>query len=259
MPGDKVEFMNTSMTEKDFIFGTRPVLEAIESGAQFNKILIQRDLKNEHIHQIRQLAKTHDIYCQTVPPEKLSRFTRKNHQGIIGLISPIRFQNTEELVPRLFEEGKTPLLVILDGVTDVRNLGSIARSAEALGAHGIIVPDKESALINGDAVKASAGALFNLPVCRERHFGNILEFLSQSGIRLVACSEKADDLAFTSDLQGPLALVMGSEESGIHAKTMERCDVHVKIPLSGKTASLNVAVATGMMLYEVSRQRSINE
>lgn len=241
---------------EDFIFGLRPVEEALRSDKTIDKILISRDLKGTSIQEIRQLCKSKNVQLKSVPEEKLYRITRKNHQGIIAFLSPIEFDSIEEVLPQLFEQGKNPLLVILDGVTDVRNFGSIVRTAECMGAHAIIIPGRNSVAINADAVKTSAGAIFNIPICKEVHFGSILEFIQNSGCQLVACSEKATTLIQNVDFNKPTAIIMGDEGEGIHEKTLDRCDVHVGIEMAGKTSSLNVAIATGMILYEASKHRS---
>jgi len=241
--------------ENDFIFGIRPVEEALKSDKTIDKILISRDLRGETLKTIRSLSKIKNVQVKQVPDEKLFRITRKNHQGIIAFISPVEFYSIEEILPDLFASGKDPLILILDGVTDVRNFGSMLRTSECMGVDAVIIPARSTVAVNADVVKTSAGSVFNIPICKEVHFGSILDFIKGSGCQLVACSEKANkDMNFT-DLTGPLAIVMGDEGEGIHEKTLERCDNHARIPMSGKTGSLNVAVSTGMVLYEVTRQR----
>jgi 23S rRNA (guanosine2251-2'-O)-methyltransferase len=243
-------------TDNELIFGTRPVLEALESGLPVEKVFVANTLRREMVRNLRQKAKLTGAVVQEVPLQKLDRLTPHNHQGVAALVSPVPFVPLTELLDSLAEKGKTPLLVIADGITDVRNLGSIIRTAEALGADGLIMPARDAAPVNAEAVKASAGAAYKLPLCREKHFGAALQMLAEQGIDLVACTEKANKEIWYQNLTGPIALVVGSEELGIHEKTMERCKYAVRIPLCGETASLNVAVATGIALGEAIRMRS---
>lgn len=242
---------------ENYIFGLRPLLEALEKGERPEKVLIQTGLIGENYQQVFQIIRQEKIPFQMVPVEKLNRVTRKNHQGVIAFVSLISYQPLQELLPMIYEQGELPLLILLDRVTDVRNLGAIARSAECFGVHALVIPDKGSAPVNADAIKTSAGALSRLPVCRE---GNILEtiaFLKASGIRVVAASEKSRQDLFQADLQGPLAIIMGSEDRGVSPLLLKMADQTVSIPMTGKTASLNVSVAAGILLYEVSRQRLV--
>lgn len=238
------------------IFGIRPVMEAIREGKNIEKILIQKGLRGENFQELFQLVRERGVYYQHVPIEKLNRLTRKNHQGVFAFLSDAEFIAVEDLVPSLFEQGLTPLLVVLDRVTDVRNLGAIARTAECMGAHGLVVPERGSAPMGPDAVKTSAGALQILPVCRERNLKNTLRYLKESGFTLVACTEKGKEPLFKANFTGPLALVMGSEEDGISPEYLKLCDTQVLIPMTGKVSSLNVSVAAGMLLYEIARQRT---
>jgi len=196
-----------------------------------------------------------EIPLQMVPREKLDRMTRANHQGVIGFISPVTFQPIEEVLQRVYESGRDPFLLILDRVTDVRNFGAICRTAECAGMDAVIIPSRGSARVGGDAMKTSAGALMNLPVCRSNNLKDTLEYLKNSGIRLVACTEKTETSLFNVALEGPMGIVMGSEEDGISPEYLKKCDVRVKIPMFGKTESLNVSVATALVVYEVLRQR----
>ncbi|MBD79888.1 MAG: 23S rRNA (guanosine(2251)-2'-O)-methyltransferase RlmB [Crocinitomicaceae bacterium] len=239
----------------DFIFGLHPVQEALKANKTIDKILISRDLKGESVRMIRGLSKSNQVQVKQVPEEKLNRITRKNHQGIIAFISPVDFHSIEDLLPTLFSSNKDPLLLILDGVTDVRNFGSMLRTAECMGVDAVIMPARNSVAINADVVKTSTGAIYNIPICKEIHFGSVLQYISESGCKLIACSEKAKKELKESDLTGPIAIIMGDEGSGIDDKTLGRCNDHIKIPMSGKTGSLNVAVSTGMVLYEVVRQK----
>ncbi|MBW6499328.1 MAG: 23S rRNA (guanosine(2251)-2'-O)-methyltransferase RlmB [Bacteroidales bacterium] len=241
---------------ENFIFGIRPLLEALEKGEKPEKVLLQQGMSGENYQQLFNIIRSEKIPYQMVPIEKLNRVTRKNHQGVIAYISIISYQPLQELLPMIYEQGELPLLVLLDRVTDVRNLGAIARSAECFGAHAIVIPDKGSAPVNADAIKTSAGALSRLPVCRE---GNILEtiaFLKESGIKVVAATEKTKQSLFEADFGGPLAIIMGSEDRGISFSVLKMADEAVSIPMKGSIASLNVSVAAGIMLSEAHRQRS---
>lgn len=243
-------------TDNEIIFGTRPVLEALESGLPVEKVFVANTLRRDMVRNLRQKAKLTGAVVQEVPLQKLDRLTPHNHQGVAALVSPVPFVPLSELLDKLAEANTKPLLVIVDGITDVRNLGSIIRSAEALGAHGLIMPARDAAPVNAEAVKVSAGAAYKLPLCREKHFGAAMQMLIDQGIDLVACTEKANKDIWFQNLTGPIALVLGSEESGIHEKTLERCRYSVRIPLSGQIASLNVGVAAGIAIGEVMRQRN---
>lgn len=241
-----------SPTNKEFVFGTQSVAEAIRSGQEIDKILVQRELG---MSEIVKLAEEREIPVQRVPLEKLNRITRKNHQGVIGFISAINYVQLHNVVSGIFEKGETPLLLLLDRITDVRNFGAIARSAECMGVHAIVVPARGAAQINSDALKTSSGALSHLPVCREANFFNTLKYLQESGVQIVACTEKTNQATFEIDFTTPTAILMGSEEDGISPDLLRRADAIAKIPMAGKVESLNVSVATGMILYEALRQR----
>ena len=246
------------MTHKeDLVYGIHPVLEAFEAGKEVNKVFIRRDLGGEHVGKIKKLCRESTIPFQIVPKEKLDRLTRKNHQGVIASISPVFFTEVENVLPTVYEKGKTPLILILDRVTDVRNFGSICRTAECLGVDAVVVPSRGAALVNGDAVKTSAGALMKLPVCRVDNLKGTITFLRNSGLSVVSCTEKASDLVHEFDYNGPTAIIMGSEEDGVSEAYLKLSDGKVKIPMSGTVDSLNVAVAAGIVLGEVTRQRVI--
>jgi 23S rRNA (guanosine2251-2'-O)-methyltransferase len=241
--------------ESGLTFGTHPVIEAIRSGKEIEKILIQQGLRSENYHELMQLVKEKKIPFQFVPAEKLNRVTARNHQGIIAFVSPVEFQHAEDIVPMLYEMGKQPLLLILDRVTDVRNFGAIVRTAECAGVDAIIIPARGSAQINADAVKTSAGALFRVPVCRSHNLKSTIDFLKDSGIKIIACTEKARENYFTPDFTEPVAVMMGSEEDGISGEYLKKADQSVLIPMKGDIASLNVSVAAGIILFEAARQR----
>ncbi len=237
------------------IFGIRAVIEAVDSGKDLEAIYVQRGLSGGLFLELRALLKDKQINYQQVPVEKLNRITRKNHQGVIGIISPVSYQRIEDIVPTIFEKGETPLVLMLDGVTDVRNLGAIARTAECAGVHAIVVPVKGSAQINADAIKTSAGALFKIPVCRHDNLQKASQFLRESGLQIVACTEKTSDLIYAVDMSAPTAIVMGSEEDGISNEIIRTADHLAKIPMAGEIASLNVSVSAGIIIYEALRQR----
>ena len=241
----------------DMIFGLRPIMEALSAGRTLEKIFLLRGTKNSLVADISSAARAAGIPVQQVPGEKLDGLTRKNHQGAVAYVSPIDFAPLDGLVSGLFEEGKVPFLLLLDRITDVRNFGAIARTAECLGVQAIVVPGRGAAQINGDALKTSAGALNLLPVCRENDLRASIEFLQQSGVLVVACTEKADEVvgAQTTDFSGPIAVLMGSEEDGISPELLRMADVKLRVPMTGQIQSLNVSVAAGIMLFEVARQR----
>lgn len=234
------------------VFGVQSVLETLRSEKEIDKIMIQREFGHP---EVEKLAKERDIPTQRVPVEKLNRVTGKNHQGVIAFLSEVNYAKLSNIVADAFESGDVPLLLMLDRITDVRNFGAIARTAECQGAHGIVMPTRGGAQINADAMKTSSGALNHLPVCRENDLTLAVRELQQSGFQVVACTEKAEAYLFDTDLKLPTVIVMGSEEDGISESILAQCDAVVKIPMSGKVESLNVSVATGMMLYEVTRQR----
>lgn len=243
------------MEKENFIYGLHPVTEAIKSGKEIDRVLFKKGLQGAFSAELLQLVRTHDIPFQFVPQEKLDRITRKNHQGVIALVSEISYQTLENLVQMVFEEGKNPLFLILDGITDVRNFGAIGRTAECAGVHGIIIPMQGSAQINEEAVRTSTGALLRIPVCREKSLKAAARFLKESGIMLIAASERAENTCFNEDYSKPLAIIMGSEETGISPELLRSCDQIVKIPMQGEISSLNVSVAAGVLLFEVVRQR----
>ena len=237
------------------VFGTRAVIEAIRSGKEIESLFVQKGLSGALFNELKAVLKEHNLTYQQVPVEKLNRLTAKNHQGIIAYISPIVYQPLQEVIPMIYERGESPLVVVLDRITDVRNFGAIARTVECAGAHALIIPLKGSAQVNPDAIKTSAGALYNIPVCRELNLKDAIQFLKESGLQIVACTEKTSDEIYDVDLSGPIAIIMGSEEDGISGEYLKLADSKVSIPLQGEIASLNVSVSTGVVLYEALRQR----
>lgn len=243
------------MKKENQIYGLRPVIEAIKSGKEIDKILFQKGLKGTIYNELRTLAINKNIAIQFVPVEKLNRITRKNHQGIVAYISLINYYNIEDILPMVYEKGETPLFLILDRITDVRNIGAISRTAECAGVQAIIIPDKGSAQINADAIKSSAGALHLVNIVKSRNLKNTIKYLKDSGIQIVACTEKSDDYYYSTDFTIPTAIIMGSEENGISNDLLNISDCKVKIPVKGEIESLNVSVASAVIVYEAVKQR----
>jgi len=254
-----INYKNKQRPEKDMIFGIRSVIEAIHAGKEIDKILIRRDMTSELSRELFAVLNGLPVPLQYVPLEKLNKMTGKNHQGAIAFISPVIYQRIEDIIPSIYEEGRMPFIVVLDGVTDVRNFGAIARTCECAGVDAIVIPTKGGASINADAVKTSAGALLSIPICREANLGNALKFIQSSGIKLVAASEKATENYTQVDMSEPIAIVMGSEDEGVSPDYLRLCDKVVSINMLGKIKSLNVSVAAGVLIYEVVRQRSVVE
>ncbi len=238
------------------IFGTRPVMEAILAGRQLDKVMIRKGAEGALLQEVRTLCRQHRIQVQEVPIEKLNRVTKnQNHQGIVAVASPIEYADLTEVMEELKQREEVPLIVVFDGVTDVRNFGGIARSAECAGAHALVVPIKNSAPVNADAIKTSAGALNLIPVCRVGSIRNTLRFLQENGLQVIAATEKSNTLLYETDLSRPTALVMGSEDAGISNEVLKMCDVKLAIPLMGQIGSLNVSAAAAVLLFEAVRQR----
>lgn len=245
------------MKEKEMIFGIRAVIEAVEAGKDMDKVLVKRELSGELFLELQELLRRYEIPMQKVPVERIDRITRKNHQGVIAFTSAVTYQKLENVVPLLYEEGKTPLILVLDGVTDVRNFGAIARTCEVAGVDAIVIPERGSVSVNADAIKTSAGALHSIPVCREKSLKEAIVFLKNSGIKVVAATEKAASFYTETDFSVPAAIVMGSEDAGVAPEHLRICDELVRIPQFGTIQSLNVSVAAGVLIYEVVRQRNI--
>lgn len=239
----------------DQIFGIRAVIEAINSDKEISKVLIKKGLQADLFHELYTQLKSHEIPFQVVPSERFNKFPGKNHQGVVAFVSPVQFYHLEQIIPGLFEHGRVPFILILDKVNDVRNFGAIARTAECSGVDAIVIPAKASAPINADAVKTSAGALHHIKVCREKDLSKSINFLRESGLQIVASTEKADDNYYQIDFKKPTALIMGSEEKGIALEYLSMADEWVKIPVLGKIESLNVSVATAVLCYECVKQR----
>jgi 23S rRNA (guanosine2251-2'-O)-methyltransferase len=242
--------------ETDCIFGLRAVIEAIRAGKQIDRLLVKQGLQGTLYHELMTEVKTHNIVYQIVPVERIELVTRKNHQGVLAWLSVIEYQYISNLLPMIFEKGEDPLIIALDGVSDVRNFGAIVRTADCMGAHAIIIPEKGSARITADAVKTSAGALHSFPVCREKSIVRAIEYMKESGLKVFCAAEKAGNPASETTLTGPSVLVLGSEEKGISREITALSDHQIRIPMTGIIGSLNVSVAAGILLYEMVRQRS---
>lgn len=237
------------------IYGIRPIIEALLAGKSLDKLFLQQDLKSDQSKELLDLAKNLSVSIVKAPKEKLNKLCRGNHQGAVAFTSPIEFGLIDEMVQGVYEQSQTPFFLMLDKVSDVRNFGSIARSALSAGCHAIIIPHKGSSAINEDAVKTSAGALYHLPVCKVHSLGDTIKMMSASGIATVSCTEKADNTIYTKDFNRPINLLFGNEGVGIEPHLLRMASEEAQIPMYGKVGSLNVAVAAGITLFEVARQR----
>ena len=244
----------TRKERTDLIFGVHAVIEALKAERSINKILIQKGIQKETFNELRDALKGQQFQLQFVPNQKLDSLTSGNHQGVIAFVTPIEYQEIESLVDEMLEKGEKPTVLVLDRITDVRNFGAIARTAECEGVDAILIPSKGSALVTSDAMKASAGALNRIPVCKTDDLKNSLFYLQQSGLRLIACTEKSATPLYQVNLRGAVAIIMGSEENGITQDLINMSDIKAKIPMRGEISSLNVGVAAGMVLYEKLRQ-----
>lgn len=246
-----------NMVEKisDIVYGRHPVVDAIRSGWPVDKVVMQQGIRGEFEKEIRHLTKEYELPLQVVPKERLNKLAGGNHQGVVAFISPIPFQHLEDILPVVFENGLNPLIVLLDGVTDVRNFGAIARSAEVFGAHALVISSKKSAQVNAEAVKTSAGALTIIPVCREKSMIGAIELLKLSGVKVYVSDLNATSTLADLDWTIPVALVIGSESEGISSAVAGAADERFMIPQLGQTDSLNASVAAGIILYEATRQR----
>jgi 23S rRNA (guanosine2251-2'-O)-methyltransferase len=255
-----MSFSNSNSAKREsnqMVFGIRAVIEAIKAGKEIEALYIQRGLSGGLVMELKALLQEYNLSAQQVPVEKLDRITTKNHQGVIGVISPIIYQKIEDIIPQVFEAGKVPLVLVLDSITDVRNMGAIARTAECAGVDAIVIPSKGSAQITPDAIKTSAGALFTIPVCRHDNLVQTVKFLQESGLQVVCCTEKTNDTIYQVDYTPPTVIIMGSEDDGIRNELIRNAEHLAKIPMFGEIASLNVSVSTAVIVYEAIRQRGI--
>nr|WP_314649473.1 23S rRNA (guanosine(2251)-2'-O)-methyltransferase RlmB [uncultured Porphyromonas sp.] len=245
------------MAKNNMIFGIHPLLEALEAGREIDKVMMRRGLRTEESARILALARERSVPVQFVPEERLGRLTQRQHQGVIAFISEIEYTPLEELVARVYEEGRAPFIVLLDGLTDVRNFGAIARTAECAGVDALVIPERGSVSVTADAVKTSAGALHRIPVCRVSSIAAAVGLLQSSGVRVVAASEKAEERYTETSLQLPLGLVMGAEDHGVSTDVLRMADSITRIPQVGAIGSLNVSVAAGILIYEAVRQEQL--
>ncbi len=245
---------NNSECNNLHIFGIKPLIEAIDAGKDVDRIFIQKGLKSPHFSPLWDRIKELKIPFRYVPADRLRKITSKNHQGVVAFLSPISLTTIDQVLPGVYERGENPFFLVLDRITDVGNFGAIVRTAEVAGVHAIVLPEKNSAPLSGDAVKTSAGALMRVPICRERKLPMKLQELKDSGLKVIAVTEKATHNIYETAFEGPVVFVMGSEEDGISPEILSMADERVQIPMFGHVGSLNVSVATGIALFEYVRQ-----
>jgi 23S rRNA (guanosine2251-2'-O)-methyltransferase len=243
------------MSNTTSIYGTRATIEAIRSGREIEKIYVQAGLSNDLIKELISEAKQHSVPYSFIPQQKLNHLGSKNHQGVVCVLATIQYSKVEDIIDKVYADGKDPFLLILDRITDVRNFGAIARTAECAGIDAIIISEKGNAPITPDAIKTSSGALNHMPVCRSGDMKKLVLQLKENGIRVIACTEKTKEDIYNADFKSPVAIILGSEEDGISPELLKAADQLVKIPLRGKVGSLNVSVAAGVAIYEAIRQK----
>ncbi|MFB9054435.1 23S rRNA (guanosine(2251)-2'-O)-methyltransferase RlmB [Formosa undariae] len=243
------------MEKETQIFGIRAVIEAVQAGENIDKVFVQKGLKGELSQELESVLRKQRLNFSYVPIEKLNKLSSKNHQGVVAQIAPITFWDIEELVTKVTESGKTPLFLLLDQLSDVRNFGAIIRTAECTGVDGIIIQKKGGAPVNGDTIKTSAGAVFKMPICKVDHIKDAMFFMQASGIKVIAATEKTEDVLYDVSFKEPCAIIMGSEGKGINPSVLKLVDAKAKLPILGEIESLNVSVACGAFLYEAVRQR----
>lgn len=238
-----------------FIFGLRTVIEAIKAGTTIDRVVIKKGLKGEVFGELMTLLNSSNVPFQFVPEEKLNRITQKNHQGVLAYVSLIEYYSIEQVIPAIFDEGKSPLILLLDNITDVRNFGAIARVAECAGVDAIVIPHKGAAQINADAMKTSSGAINHIKICRSKRLKDIVMYLKESGLRIFAANEKADEIYYNADFRIPAAIIFGAEDIGISEELARMADELIRIPITGKVESLNVSTAAAIIVYEAVKQR----
>ncbi len=241
-------------SDDEFIFGVRAVIEAIKANREINKIMIQKGINKDLFQELKETLADKNYYLQFVPVEKLDKITENNHQGVIAYVAPITYFSAEKLAEEKLAKGEKPTFLVLDRITDVRNFGAIARTAECQGVDAIIIPSRGSVQVTSDAIKTSAGALNRIPVCKSDNIKNTLFYLQQCGLRIVACTEKTKIPLYEVNLRGSVAIIMGSEEDGVTSDLLNMADIKARIPMRGEIASMNVGVAAGIVLYEKTRQ-----
>lgn len=247
------------MKENEMIFGIRAVIEAVQAGKEVDKIVVKNELQGDLARELFEVIRGREIPVQRVPVERLDRLTRKNHQGVVAFVAAVTYQHLDEIVPFVYEQGKDPFIVLLDGITDVRNFGAIARTCECAGVDAVAIPSKGSVSVNADAMKTSAGALNVLPVCKEKSINQAIRYLKDCGFLVIAATEKAERIYTEANYTGPVALVMGAEDTGVSPENLRICDELVRIPQFGSIGSLNVSVATSILIYEGVRQRLLSD
>ena len=238
----------------EFIFGVRAVIEAIKADREINKIMILKGMNKDLFQELKDILANKNYYLQFAPVEKLDKITDNNHQGVIAFVAPITYGSVEKLVEEMMEQGKKPTVLVLDRITDVRNFGAIARTAECQGVDAILIPSRGSVQVTSDAIKTSAGALNRIPVCKSDNIKDTLFYLQQCGMRIIACTEKTNIPLYTVNLRGSVVIILGSEEDGITNDFLNMADIKAKIPMRGEIASMNVGVAAAIVLYEKTRQ-----
>ena len=243
------------MKDNEMVFGIRAVREVLESGGELDHIYVKRESNSSLMADLLAAVGRHKIPIRKVPLEKLNRLTRKNHQGVIGVKSVTSYHRLEDFIPAIYEKGEDPFVVLLDGITDVRNFGAIARTCECAGAHAVVIFEQNSVSVSSDALKTSAGALARIPVCRAKNVEEAVRYLKDSGVRVLGATEKSETNIEEGNYSGPLAIVMGSEEKGLSPYTLRNADELLRIPLYGEIGSLNVSVAAGIVIYEALRHR----
>ncbi len=247
------------MDKETKLYGIRAVLEAIEANKSLEKIFLQKGLKGDLYFKLEKKIKEKNLSFSYVPVEKLNRLTINNHQGVVATISPISFFDLDELVTTVKNNKKDPIFIVLDQLSDVRNFGAIIRTAECTGVDGIIIPKSGSAPINGDTIKTSAGAVFNIPICKVDHIKDAIYYFNTSDIITVAATEKTENSIYDINLKKGCAIIMGSEGKGVSPSVLKIVDTKAKLPMYGKISSLNVSVACGVFLYEMVRQRQSSD
>ncbi len=247
----------TEKDQQEMIYGVHPLLEAVDAGKDIEKVLVQKGLKTDMFKELMSKLKEYMVPVQFVPREKLNRLSRKNHQGVISFVSPVTFYKIEDVLAVVYEKGEDPFVLILDRLTDVRNFGAVLRSAEAAGVHAVLIPSRNTAQLNSATVKSSAGAIYKIPICRSENLKVSINYLKNSGLKIAAATEKAENNIFNTDLTGPLAIIMGSEGEGVSGEYLKQADIHFAIPMLGEIGSLNVSVATGISLFEAVRQKML--
>jgi 23S rRNA (guanosine2251-2'-O)-methyltransferase len=241
------------------IGGARPIIHALQNGEQLERIYLQNTIHSEDAEELKKVALQYEIPVNKVPFEKLRNFNLENHNGCIGLRSKIKYQNLQDVISWVVERGETPLFLLLDGITDIRNIGALARTAYCCGIHAIVIPEKGVGTLGEDAIATSAGALENMAVCRVKTLHNAIDEMHLNGIKVFASEMTAQESVWGINFDEPCAIIMGSEDKGIQSSLYKMCDNRFKIPMKNDFESLNVSVAAGMILYEAMRQRSASQ